>query len=69
MDQDKTYVDGLLYAYKIMENYTKAGVYVMPVNGIMDKILTEIRSQSQLDLSHIEQLETFEQFFEIWHRP
>ena len=69
MDQDKTYVDGLLYAYKLMENSAKAGVYVIPITGIMDKILTEIRSQSQLDLSHIEQLETFEQFFEIWHRP
>lgn len=54
MDQDKTYVDGLLYAYKLLEAPTKAGVYVVPITGIMEKILTEIRSQSKLDLSDIE---------------
>lgn len=63
MDQDKTYTDGLVYAYKLMERYTKVGVYVIPVTGIMNGILNEIRSESKLDLSNIEIDQP------LWYRP
>ena len=63
MDQDKEYIDGLLYAYKLMEHYTKIGVYNIPITRIMDKILTEIRSQSKLDLSEMNISQP------LWHRP
>lgn len=63
MDQNKQYIDGLLYAYKLMEHYTKAGIYMIPITGIMDKVLNEIRSQSKLDLSDIDISPP------LWHRP
>jgi len=63
MDQEKQYIDGLLYTYKLMEHYTKAGIYHIPITMIMDKVLNEIRSQSKLDLSDLNISPP------LWHRP
>mgnify|MGYP003349422669 FL=1 len=69
MDQEKTYVDGLVYAYKLLEGFTKVGIYNAPITGVMNDIITEIRSQSKLDLLDIDIDDITKSVWEIWHRP